>query len=65
MTNLDIYMETLRDKMQQRYFEGDIQEALVLSRRLDQIIAMKQREREHGGVIVPVSRSFSFTNSGK
>ena len=60
MTNLDTYMEKLRDEMQQRYFEGDIAEALVLSRRLDQIIAMKQREGERGSVIVRMPRLFSL-----
>ena len=60
MTNLDIFMETLRDEMQQRYFDGDIQEALALSRRLDQIITLKQRERESGSVIVPMPQLFSI-----
>jgi predicted amidophosphoribosyltransferase len=60
MTNLDVYMEALRDEMQQRYFDGDILEALALSRRLDQIIALKQRERESGSVIVPVPQLFSI-----
>ena len=60
MTNLDTYMETLRDEMQQRYFEGDLLEALALSRRLDELIALKQREREPGGVVVPPPRLVSI-----
>jgi len=53
-------METLRDEMQQRYFEGDLLEALALSRRLDELIALKQREREPGGVVVPPPRLVSI-----
>ena len=60
MTNLDMYMESLRDEMQKRYFEGDLTEALALSRRLDQIIALKQREKERGSVIVSMPHSFSL-----
>lgn len=52
MTNIDAYMEALREQMQQQYFSGDKAKALILSRRLDQLIALKQRERERGMIIV-------------
>lgn len=52
MTNLDAYMEALREQMQDRYICGDKSEALALSRRLDKLIALKQREYGYGKTIV-------------
>jgi hypothetical protein len=51
-------MEALREKMQQSYFEGNTTRALELSRRLDRLIALKQRERECGRMIVPMPNMF-------
>lgn len=65
MTNLDAYMEALREEMQQNYFEGNTQKALELSRRLDRLIALKQRERGCGQVAVPLRRPIhSVPSSG-
>lgn len=59
MTNLDVYMEALREQMQERYFAGDHNEALALSLRLDKLIALKQRERECGTMIVSTHQPIS------
>lgn len=44
MFNLEERIEELRDKMQTSYLSGEHDEALAISRELDKLIAMRQRE---------------------
>mgnify|MGYP000035903132 FL=1 len=44
MFNLEERIEELRDKMQTSYLSGEHDEALALSRELDKLIALRQRE---------------------
>ena len=55
MTNLDRYMEALREKMQESYLDNDKEQALALSRQLDRLIMLKQREREEGDISVSLT----------
>lgn len=44
MTNLDAKICELRELMEAKYLEGDMESALALSQRLDRLIALAQRE---------------------
>lgn len=44
MTNLDARMGRMREEMEERYLRGDKDGALEISRRLDRLIALAQRE---------------------
>ncbi len=50
MTNLDMRMEELRQQLENKYARGDKESALEISRRLDRLIAIAQREGAFGQV---------------
>ncbi|MDR0897599.1 MAG: hypothetical protein LBN04_07055 [Oscillospiraceae bacterium] len=49
MTNLIARMDALREQLADLYLKGDKERALVVSKRLDLLIALAQREKTPGG----------------
>ena len=52
MTSLEKRIEILRKEMEEKYLGGDREEALVISQRLDKLIALAQRERGCGDIVL-------------
>jgi len=52
MAPIEKRIEILRKEMEEKYLEGDKDAALAISQRLDKLIALAQRERGFGEVVL-------------
>lgn len=57
MANLAAKIEELRAQLEDLYQVGDKSGALEVSRRLDRLIAMAQRDRKSGEVVLLMTRN--------